>query len=149
VDEVKQIMVQNIEKVLDRGDRIELLVEKTDSLNQSAFQFKRKSQQVKRAFWWRNCRINLLIAAVIIVIVGICVLAGCGGWHLPKCVKKQHPGADVDLNGGGENASGQAHPHRTVIPTSAPFAKPSSKPATPTPTLSPSKKPTNATAARS
>lgn len=32
VDEVKSVMVQNIEKVLERGERIELLVDKTDSL---------------------------------------------------------------------------------------------------------------------
>lgn len=32
VDEVKNIMVENIEKVLERGEKIELLVDKTDDL---------------------------------------------------------------------------------------------------------------------
>lgn len=32
VDEVKNIMVENIEKVLERGEKIELLVDKTDNL---------------------------------------------------------------------------------------------------------------------
>lgn len=32
VDEVKNIMVDNIEKVLERGEKIELLVDKTDNL---------------------------------------------------------------------------------------------------------------------
>ncbi len=32
VDEVKGIMVDNIEKVLERGEKIELLVDKTDNL---------------------------------------------------------------------------------------------------------------------
>lgn len=32
VDEVKNIMVNNIEKVLERGEKIELLVDKTDNL---------------------------------------------------------------------------------------------------------------------
>ena len=32
VDEVKNIMVDNIEKVLERGERIELLVDKTENL---------------------------------------------------------------------------------------------------------------------
>ena len=32
VDEVKSIMVDNIEKVLQRGEKIELLVDKTDDL---------------------------------------------------------------------------------------------------------------------
>lgn len=32
VNEVKDVMVENIEKVLERGERIELLVDKTDDL---------------------------------------------------------------------------------------------------------------------
>lgn len=46
VDEVKGIMVSNIEKVLDRQEKIELLVDKTDNLNQNAFKFKKSSTQV-------------------------------------------------------------------------------------------------------
>ena len=40
-------MVQNIEKVLERGERIELLVDKTDRLNQSSFKFEKTSRQIK------------------------------------------------------------------------------------------------------
>jgi hypothetical protein len=32
VSEVKEIMMDNIEKVLDRGEKIELLVDKTENL---------------------------------------------------------------------------------------------------------------------
>lgn len=32
VDEVKNIMVDNIEKVLERGEKIELLVDKSENL---------------------------------------------------------------------------------------------------------------------
>lgn len=48
VDEVKGIMVSNIEKVLDRQEKIELLVDKTDNLNQNAFKFKKSSTQVRK-----------------------------------------------------------------------------------------------------
>lgn len=36
-----------IERVLERGERIELLVDKTDTLNQHASGFKKRSTQVK------------------------------------------------------------------------------------------------------
>ena len=36
---VKETMVQNIESVLERGEKIELLVDKTDRLNAQAFDF--------------------------------------------------------------------------------------------------------------
>jgi hypothetical protein len=44
IDEVKDVMVQNIEKVLERGEKIELLVDKTDRLNQQAFRFESSSR---------------------------------------------------------------------------------------------------------
>lgn len=36
IDEVRSVMVDNIEKVLQRGEKIELLVDKTENLNQQA-----------------------------------------------------------------------------------------------------------------
>ncbi len=36
-----------IERVLERGERIELLVDKTDNLNQQAFAFKKRSTALK------------------------------------------------------------------------------------------------------
>jgi hypothetical protein len=42
VVELKNVMVDNIEKVLGRGERLELLVEKTDEMGQQAFAFKRQ-----------------------------------------------------------------------------------------------------------
>ena len=36
VDEVKNVMIENIEKVLDRGEKIELLVDRTQTLRNSA-----------------------------------------------------------------------------------------------------------------
>lgn len=34
-------MLENIDRVLERGERIELLVDKTDKLNQQAFKFEK------------------------------------------------------------------------------------------------------------
>lgn len=36
-----------LERVLERGERIELLVDKTDNLNQQAFAFKKRSTALK------------------------------------------------------------------------------------------------------
>ncbi|KAL2468270.1 putative vesicle-associated membrane protein [Forsythia ovata] len=40
VSEVKEVMMENIEKVLDRGEKIELLVDKTDNLSSQAQDFR-------------------------------------------------------------------------------------------------------------
>jgi vesicle-associated membrane protein 7 len=54
IDDVKGIMVQNIEKVLARGEKIELLVDKSDALNRSAAKFEKSSNKLKNQMWWRN-----------------------------------------------------------------------------------------------
>lgn len=41
VSEVKNVMMDNIEKVLDRGEKIELLVDKTENLRTQADAFQR------------------------------------------------------------------------------------------------------------
>ncbi|KAJ0700017.1 putative v-SNARE, coiled-coil domain-containing protein [Helianthus annuus] len=40
VSEVKGVMMENIEKVLDRGEKIELLVDKTENLRSQVSEFK-------------------------------------------------------------------------------------------------------------
>ncbi|CAG8492694.1 12828_t:CDS:2, partial [Acaulospora colombiana] len=47
IEQVKDVMVHNIERVLERGERIELLVNKTDNLTQQAFAFKKRSTALK------------------------------------------------------------------------------------------------------
>ncbi|KAL3772216.1 hypothetical protein ACHAW5_009363 [Stephanodiscus triporus] len=56
IEDVKGVMVENIEKVLERGEKIELLVDKTDRLNQQAFQFVSNSKKLRTAMWWKNAR---------------------------------------------------------------------------------------------
>mmetsp|Transcript_1495 Transcript_1495/g.2815 ORF Transcript_1495/g.2815 Transcript_1495/m.2815 type:complete len:224 (+) Transcript_1495:163-834(+) len=56
IEDVKGVMVENIERVLERGEKIELLVDKTDRLNQQAFKFEASSRNLRRAMWWKNVR---------------------------------------------------------------------------------------------
>jgi vesicle-associated membrane protein 7 len=69
IEDVKGVMVENIEKVLERGEKIELLVDKTDRLNQQAFQFVSNSKKLRTAMWWKNARwaAFLTVAAAFLV----------------------------------------------------------------------------------
>lgn len=60
-------MVQNLERVLQRGERIELLVQKTEELQTNAQDFRKTSTALKRHFWWRNMK--LWIIAIICCLV--------------------------------------------------------------------------------
>jgi len=78
VDGLREVMVENIERVLERGDRLEMLVQKTDDLSDSAFVFKRGATALKRNMWYRNVRTSVYI--VLLVILGFYILAAlvCG-----------------------------------------------------------------------
>ncbi|KAH9659835.1 Vesicle-associated membrane protein 714 [Citrus sinensis] len=55
--EIRTIMVENIEKILERGDRIELLVDKTATMQDGAFHFRKQSKRLRRALWMKNAKL--------------------------------------------------------------------------------------------
>ncbi|KAI8053730.1 synaptobrevin domain-containing protein [Syncephalis plumigaleata] len=78
IEQVKDVMVQNIERVLERGERIDLLVDRTDQLNQAAFTFRKRSTALKRAMWWKNVKLMMMLALVVLFFVYFIVSAACG-----------------------------------------------------------------------
>ncbi|CAE6449391.1 unnamed protein product [Rhizoctonia solani] len=58
--QVKDIMVHNVEQILSRGERIELLVDKTDNMATQSHAFRRGARTVRRQQFWRNQRILAL-----------------------------------------------------------------------------------------
>lgn len=78
IDSVKGIMTENIERVLERGERIDLLVDKTDRLGVGAHDFRVRSRGLKRKMWWKNVKVMALLAVVVIFLVYLFVGFGCG-----------------------------------------------------------------------
>jgi vesicle-associated membrane protein 7 len=60
-------MVQNVEQILSRGERIELLVDKTDAMAGQANTFRRGARATRRQMWWKNTRVLVLCFFVAIV----------------------------------------------------------------------------------
>ena len=90
IDEVKDVMVQNIEKVLERGEKIELLVDKTDRLNQQAFRFESTSRNLRRTLWWKKLR-SMAVIATALTLLGVFVASSfCGGLSFHKCKRSPH-----------------------------------------------------------
>eukprot|EP00002_Diphylleia_rotans_P040488 TRINITY_DN9601_c0_g1_i1.p1 TRINITY_DN9601_c0_g1~~TRINITY_DN9601_c0_g1_i1.p1 ORF type:complete len:218 (-),score=51.83 TRINITY_DN9601_c0_g1_i1:141-794(-) len=82
---VRNVMVQNIEKIIERGEKLDLLVEKTDNLNQQSVIFKKQSGKLKAAMWWKNVKLQFILAFVILLILYFIIAGACGGMDLPKC----------------------------------------------------------------
>ncbi|XP_068663291.1 vesicle-associated membrane protein 714-like [Aristolochia californica] len=85
VGEIRSIMVDNIEKILERGDRIELLVDKTATMQDSTFHFKKQSRRLSQALWMKNAKLLACLTCLIVVLLYIIIAVCCGGLSLPSC----------------------------------------------------------------
>eukprot|EP00262_Sarcandra_glabra_P018369 TRINITY_DN655_c0_g1_i2.p1 TRINITY_DN655_c0_g1~~TRINITY_DN655_c0_g1_i2.p1 ORF type:complete len:243 (-),score=38.11 TRINITY_DN655_c0_g1_i2:233-961(-) len=77
ITEVKGIMMDNIEKVLDRGEKIELLVDKTDTLRFQASDFQNQGRQLRRKMWQRSLRLKFTMAGAVVALIFILWLITC------------------------------------------------------------------------
>lgn len=78
IDNVKGIMTENIERVLERGERIDLLVDKTDRLGVGAHDFRMRSRSLKRQMWWKNMKLMVMLVVVAVFLLYLLIGAGCG-----------------------------------------------------------------------
>lgn len=78
IESVRGIMTENIERVLERGERIDLLVDKTDRLGVGAHDFRVRSRGLKRQMWWKNVKLMVLLGVVVVFLVYLFVGFGCG-----------------------------------------------------------------------
>ncbi|MDC1215355.1 synaptobrevin family protein [bacterium] len=88
VSEVKEIMMDNIEKVLDRGEKIELLVDKTENLRFQADNFHRTGRALRRRMWWQNLKMKLVFASFVVIVILILFLSFCYS-NGNDCTKKE------------------------------------------------------------
>ncbi|XP_050504160.1 vesicle-associated membrane protein 7 [Diabrotica virgifera virgifera] len=89
LDELKDIMVKNIDNISMRGERLELLVNKADDLNQGSVTFRTTSRNLARSLFWKNMKMYIIIGVVVTVIVYFIVSISCGGLLWQGCISKK------------------------------------------------------------
>ncbi|XP_059653010.1 putative vesicle-associated membrane protein 726 [Cornus florida] len=80
VSEVKGVMMENIEKVLDRGEKIELLVDKTENLRSQAQDFRQQGTKIRRKMWIQNMKIKLIVIGIVVALILIIFMSICRGF---------------------------------------------------------------------
>ncbi|GMI81196.1 GRAVITY PERSISTENT SIGNAL 2, vesicle-associated membrane protein 713 [Hibiscus trionum] len=75
MSQVRSVMIDNIEKVLERGNRLELLVEKTSSIQGNSVRFKSQSRRYKNTMWWSNCKIMAILILLLSLIIAYVLFA--------------------------------------------------------------------------
>ena len=73
VTEVVEIMRNNIDQVLVRGDALDDMIDRADELQQQTHQFQQQTAQVHRSFWWRDFKWKLIMGTVVIIFLSLIV----------------------------------------------------------------------------
>ncbi|XP_046674325.1 vesicle-associated membrane protein 7 [Homalodisca vitripennis] len=84
LDELKDIMVRNIDNVAMRGEKLELLVNKAENLSASSVTFRSHSRNLQRSMFWKNIKLYLIIGGIATVIIYIIISMSCG-WTWSAC----------------------------------------------------------------
>ncbi|XP_074597938.1 uncharacterized protein LOC141852729 isoform X2 [Brevipalpus obovatus] len=71
VTEVTNVLQENINKIVERGQRLDQLEDRSEMLSSRSEDFRVTSRRMARRVWWANMRVNLIIGGVI---VGVLVL---------------------------------------------------------------------------
>ena len=76
--EVKDVMTKNIESVLQRGEKLELLVERTEQLAEGSQLFLKRSRSLRDAMFWRRIRLYILVVLGLGIVLWLVTSAICG-----------------------------------------------------------------------
>ncbi|XP_015666636.1 vesicle-associated membrane protein 8 [Protobothrops mucrosquamatus] len=78
VEGVKNIMTQNVERILARGENLDHLRNKTEDLEATSEHFKTTSQKVARKYWWKNIKMIAIICIIAVIILILIILLATG-----------------------------------------------------------------------
>jgi len=73
VDETKQLLMKNCEKVIERGNTLDSIDDKAAALNLSSVSFKKTSIQLKNKMWWQDKSCIFIVAGILVIIIIIII----------------------------------------------------------------------------
>ncbi|XP_071566965.1 vesicle-associated membrane protein 3 isoform X2 [Temnothorax longispinosus] len=69
IQEVQDVMRDNVQKVMDRGERLEDLQEASDRLNMAGNEFRETAKRAQRRAWLQNVKSRFIIISITVTIV--------------------------------------------------------------------------------
>jgi len=85
LEDVKDVMRTNIDSLLNRGERIELLVDTTERLTQASMKFQESATRLKHQHWWNVKKNQITLLIIFFIVVFLIVVTSCGGLDFGNC----------------------------------------------------------------
>ncbi|KAL9099533.1 MAG: hypothetical protein Q9163_004981 [Psora crenata] len=74
IDDTVNVMKKNLESVMERGENIDQLQDKSQNLGQSAQRFRHGAKEVRRKMFWKNMKMRIAIIIGILVLLLIIIV---------------------------------------------------------------------------
>lgn len=74
LSELEEQALRNMDKVIERGERIEILVKKSETLADQSYDLRDTSKKVKNKMWWKNKKVMIGIIGIVIIIVVVIII---------------------------------------------------------------------------
>lgn len=89
MEDIKVVMLSNIDKALDIGKATDVLASETSNMNENARRFRNYSRRMRNKVIFNNICLITLVILLILIILGIifgffCGLTSCFSWFIPN-----------------------------------------------------------------
>ncbi|RFU80477.1 synaptobrevin [Trichoderma arundinaceum] len=74
IDETVKVMHENMNKVAQRGQNLDALQDKTNNLAESAQDFRRGANRVRKQMWWKDMKMRVCIVVGIILLLVVIIV---------------------------------------------------------------------------
>ena len=88
VKDLKEVMETSIEVVIERGEKMELLVGKVENLVGNSKTFKTAPTSVQRAVWVKNMKLTIVLGIVVSLLLYVFVSLSCVGLSWSLCMEE-------------------------------------------------------------
>ncbi|KAG6611322.1 Vesicle-associated membrane protein [Phytophthora cinnamomi] len=107
MERVKTLMIENVNQLMERGEKIELLVTRTTKLQQDAMKYEKSAKKLKNAYWWMNVKYWIYGTLALAVLALVVTFMVCGT-DLSSCTARIGNKAEDGINKVADTASGAA-----------------------------------------
>jgi uncharacterized membrane protein (UPF0127 family) len=77
-------VVRVADRVLERGERLDGMLEKSSLLSEKSMVFQQASTKLRRDMWWQSVRQKVALGVAFVAVSGVIALSVCG-WGLQSC----------------------------------------------------------------
>lgn len=74
LSELEEQSLRNMDQIIQRGEKIDILVKKSETLADQSYDFRDTSRKVKNKMWWKNKKVLIGIILAVVVILAIVII---------------------------------------------------------------------------